>query len=451
MPIERIPDTDLTYYLICFDAEGRERTDDPDGRMSQLLLDSVSRQSITDVFLMSHGWMGDIPAAKAQYNNWIGAIAAQSADLQRARRFRPGFQPLLVGLHWPSLPFGDEELGGGSDMSFAAPTAVTAWRHGNDGSNMDQIIQQYAARLADTPAAIEALRTILAAAIEDVAPTRMPPEVVRAYETLDRESALGSEGVGAAPGADREPFDPETTFRRAEEEMVSFGGFGLGGLLAPLRTMSFWKMKDRASKFGASAVFGLLGDLQRATSDEVRFHLMGHSFGCVLMSATLAGPAENNALTRPVDSVVLMQGALSLWSYAAEIRHAPGQCGYFHRIIADGRVAGPIITTQSEYDTAVGRLYPLAAGVAGQVHFAPGELPKYGALGTFGVRGPGIQIVDLEIRPADASYDFEAGRVYNLESSQVIRHGGPPTGAHSDLAHPEVAHAFWEAALSGLS
>jgi hypothetical protein len=225
---------------------------------------------------------------------------------------------------------------------------------------------------------------------------------------------------------------------------------GGAALLAPLRALSFWKMKARATEFGASAAFGLLSGLQGATSAEVRFHLIGHSFGCIVMSAMLAGPQDNSHLVRPVDSLSLLQGALSLWSYASDIPHAPGTAGYFHRIIADRRVAGPVITTQSEYDTAVGRLYPLAAGAAQQVHFAPGELPKYGAIGTFGVRGPGAEIVDLKMLPADSAYTFEHGKVYNLESSHIIRNGGPPSGAHSDLAHSEVSHAVWQGAMAGL-
>ena len=31
MPIEQIPGSDLRYYLVAFDGEGRERTDDPAG------------------------------------------------------------------------------------------------------------------------------------------------------------------------------------------------------------------------------------------------------------------------------------------------------------------------------------------------------------------------------------------------------------------------------------
>ncbi len=34
MPIETVPGTELTYYLIAFDAAGRERTDEP-GRLDE--------------------------------------------------------------------------------------------------------------------------------------------------------------------------------------------------------------------------------------------------------------------------------------------------------------------------------------------------------------------------------------------------------------------------------
>ena len=124
MPIRTIPEVGLQYSLVCVDGTGAERADDPDGvdgRLTTRVKEALEGRPYTDVFLMSHGWMGDVPAAVRQYDRWIGAMAACTDDLARARRVRPGFSPLLVGLHWPSLPFGDEELGGGSDISFATP------------------------------------------------------------------------------------------------------------------------------------------------------------------------------------------------------------------------------------------------------------------------------------------------------------------------------------------
>jgi hypothetical protein len=118
--------------------------------------------------------------------------------------------------------------------------------------------------------------------------------------------------------------------------------------------------------------------------------------------------------------------------------------GYFRSIIEQGRVAGPIVTTQSKRDTAVGVFYPIAAGVAFQTAFGL-ELPKYGGLGAFGIQGPGLTTHDLAIADAAHDYGFTGGHIYNLEATDVIRDGGGASGAHSDIARPEVAHAMWEA------
>ncbi len=106
--------------------------------------------------------------------------------------------------------------------------------------------------------------------------------------------------------------------------------------------------------------------------------------------------------------------------------------------------------TQSEFDVAVGRWYPLASRVAHQVTIAPGELPKYGGVGSFGIRGLDDRALDAVILKADRSYGFQPARVYNIESSGVIRQSENFfAGAHSDIAHPEVTHIVWEAARGG--
>jgi hypothetical protein len=100
----------------------------------------------------------------------------------------------------------------------------------------------------------------------------------------------------------------------------------------------------------------------------------------------------------------------------------------------------------SIFDTAVGRFYPLGAGARGDVAFKAGELPKYGAVGRWGIRGPGLKIDDRTLHAADVPYQMQPGTIYNLESSEYIREGGGFSGAHSDIARAEVAHAFWSAA-----
>ena len=148
------------------------------------------------------------------------------------KRARPGFHPVTVGLHWPSKPWGEEEFGGGGEVSFGLRTT----------DPVETLIDQYAERLDATPEMRAALKTIIASAMQETAPDQLPPEVRDAYLVLDANSSLESEGEGADPGADREPFDPDKVYEAAQDQL-SFGGFSLGGLLTPLRTLTFWKMK----------------------------------------------------------------------------------------------------------------------------------------------------------------------------------------------------------------
>jgi hypothetical protein len=178
--------------------------------------------------------------------------------------------------------------------------------------------------------------------------------VREAYERLYAEAQLdGGDGdPGAPPGADREEFDPMRSTVRTRTR-VGGGRGGAGGVLgggfldkvkglvvAPLQQLSFWKMKDRARAIGEGGAHALLVRLMKASRPETRFHLMGHSFGCIVVSATVAGAPKGEKLPRPVDSLFLVQGALSLWSYCPDIPMARGTAGYFNRTLKEGLVRG---------------------------------------------------------------------------------------------------------------
>lgn len=442
MPIEKVPNTSLNYYLIVCDQDGNERNE-PDGKkLSEQIFTALANEPITDVFLMSHGWMGDVPAARSQYNDWIGAMAKQTADIEKLKQVRPGFNPLMIGLHWPSKPWGDEDLT--SSPSFDI----------NDEDPIEQLVDEYADRIANTEAARQALQTILNSAKEDDSATdTLPPSVLSAYQVLNQEANLGSEGEGGAPGSDWEGFDPEAIYEASQDEPVSFSinsSSIRNAVLDPLRVLSFWKMKARARQIGENTGFNLLKALQEKSDPSVRFHLMGHSFGCIVVSSILNGPEGKGTLVRPVDSLALLQGAVSLWSYCSKISYERKRPGYFNQIIAQKKVAGPIVTTYSVYDYAVGKMYPLAGKIAfSSVDFAPGQLPKYGGIGSFGLGGDDLGAENKAMLDSNEEYNFEPGKIYNLESSKFICNvelGGPTSGAHGDIAKPEVAHAVWSAA-----
>src|SRR5262249_31051157 len=150
------------------------------------------------------------------------------------------------------------------------------------------------------------------------------------------------------------------------------------------------------------------------------------------------------SLSRKINSVALVQGALSLWSYADKV-FGSSTPGYFKSVLTRGVVSGPIFTTKSKHDTAVGVLYPAAGGLPRDADIDD-KLPKYGGIGSFGIQGTTIA-VEREMLEKDGSYGFAGGKIYNLESSKYIAKKVGVSGAHSDIDGPQVAHAIWQAAL----
>lgn len=428
MPFRTIPDTNVTYALIAFDADGRERTDDPqgvNGKMSTRILQDAAANPSSHVFFYSHGWKGDVPAAIDQYNRWIKAMTDLSADVAA---MGADFKPLWIGLHWPSLPFGDDELGGNA---FAALPVAS-----------NELLERYVARLGgDAGEVRELLRIILAENDANAGAMTLPAHIADAYRRLAAAIGRKSGPPGGAPDAEEVPFDPVQAFEAGNEGGAAFGGFDFGGLLGPLRQLSFWKMKNRARTVGEGGMHDFIASLQQALP-AARIHLMGHSFGCIVVSSILGGPNGKAALPRPVESLVLVQGALSLWGYADRIPDGTAP-GYFNAMVKRGAVRGPIVTTSSIHDTAVGTFYPLAARLSGQVDFQP--LPEYGGIGTYGIQGV-ANLVTGKMLAENGSYAFTPGMIHNLDGGQFIAKMDGASGAHSDIAGPQVAHAIWQAA-----
>ncbi|BDI15922.1 hypothetical protein ANSO36C_17240 [Nostoc cf. commune SO-36] len=457
MPIQTVTiDTiaaSLDYYLIAFDADGNERLE-TDGFMSQKLVEILSTQPITDVFFMSHGWLGDVPGAKRHYQSWIKAMVYSQADIQKIQELRKSqnqeFRPLLIGLHWPSRPWGNEDLN------------ANAASFDTTGTQLNDSIEQYAQDVADTEAAREALRTIFTASIEySIPPDNLPLEVRQAYEVLIKEASLDTD-ENDSESFNLEPDDIyESIIAQKESEEISFAigdvsEYRRNVFLDLLGRLSYWKMKQRARQIGETSGFNLLTKLQKAAAPTARFHLVGHSFGCIVVSSIVAGK-NNSRLIRPVNSLVLIQGALSLWSYCSNIPRRANLAGCFSSIINDCKVVGPVVTTRSIHDDAVGKLYPIASRpgnwfMGQDINFAistESEFPEYGSIGTFGIQGLD-EIISLKMHPCEKPYNFQSGKVYNLESSEFIRNlvNGKDEDAHNTIDKPEVAHAVWSAAFA---
>ena len=140
-----------------------------------------------------------MPAAIAQFDRWIGAMAAQESDRAAVRNRPGGFSPLIVGLHWPSRPWGDENVPAGGTALLSAS--------GGDTSDDDDV-DAWARRIADTPRARTRSRPSSTPRAARRARQQPSPALLAAYAALFAESGLDARGSAAAPGADQEGFDP---------------------------------------------------------------------------------------------------------------------------------------------------------------------------------------------------------------------------------------------------
>ncbi len=433
------------YTLVVFDKDGQEQKDEHGDLGSQKVVSKMP--GVTDVFIMSHGWMGDVFDAIRQYNGWTDQLMACHDDIAKLKTLRPGFKPLMVGYHWPSKPFGDES----QIESFGIQGAMES-SMGGAAPAFDPAAD-FSTRLGGTPAIHAAVSRIYAEIAASPNPNSMTPGLAKAYQDLNSLMNLGAGGAGAAPDADRLDFDPVQIFtasQAADDATASFGSFG-SALLSPLRTISFWTMKGRARRLGETAGAELLIRLQDAASGrDVRFHLMGHSFGCIAVTAMLTGTHQGGRIPTPVHSVFLVQGAMSLWSFTPRIPKLVGVPGYFQAAIRAKKVMGPLVTTQATNDRALGILYPIASGLVADASFGGLDLPLFGALGTFGAQGlDGTRKLE-KMAGVQEQYGFEAGHVYNIQSDNVIKDGSGLSGAHSDIYHPEVGHVLWQTAMTAV-
>ncbi|HTX97412.1 MAG TPA: hypothetical protein VME67_22805 [Mycobacterium sp.] len=227
MPQRRLADTSVHYYLILFDKDGKERKEADGTLLSATILDAVG-EGTTDVFVASHGWQGDIPAAISQYDRWVKVMADQHRDAERERALLGDFRPMTIGIHWPSRPWGVEDVGAAL-LAGSADASRDDEFAGERELGWPQLVESYADRIADTSASRAALELIMRAADdagdEPATATRVEfsPELGAAYQTLFTEAGLGAGGVCAPPGADQGGFAPADMAREWMEALTSPG------------------------------------------------------------------------------------------------------------------------------------------------------------------------------------------------------------------------------------
>ena len=205
-----------------------------------------------------------------------------------------------------------------------------------------------------------------------------------------------------------------------------------------LRSMSYYEMKNRAGVIGRNGLGPMIGKLA-AADPGIDVHLMGHSFGARLVAYSLSGlPKAATGANSPVKTLLLIQGAFSHFAFANPVPDilvsGPGALSAFA-----ANVSGPLLSTFSAADRAVGWWYPAASMLAHQDAESVDDLTfQWGGMGHDGYQqSPAGFTIPLAAQGTE--YSFQPGTFYLLDSNAVIRADQSPfSGAHSDIRHAQV-------------
>ncbi|MGW3139637.1 serine-threonine protein kinase [Streptomyces sp. NPDC001139] len=435
------PATSVTpYWELTFDADG-----DVDATERDALLARVGGHGVRDLIVFAHGWNSDRRHATALCTGFCRPI----------RGLAPQARIGYVGVIWPSMRFADEPI---PDF----PRSVVATEaEANPAPALDKDTRH--ALLETFPGRATVVDQI--ARMLDQRPDHELEEFGRLVRLLVEVVPGGPQPFFAAdtvaegvPQSEPALFTADTAtlcdeFARALASLRAGGdpeAFSLpnpwDGAKELLRQATYYAMKRRAGTVGERGLGPAIGRLA-AAAPNVRVHLVGHSFGGRPLSFALRGLPEG---VRTVKSVTLLQGAFSHYAFAARLPQDPRTGGVLQG--QQNRIDGPLVCCYSRYDQALGTLYPLASRMAGQNDTLAG-FDVLGAGGEWGAMGhDGVQAVPGTVRLDLAEAlrgPLAASGCVNVDASAVVRRGGPPCGAHSDIVHPELARVVLAAGRIG--
>jgi hypothetical protein len=413
------------YWELTFDADGDVEPPERDHLVAQ-----VTGHGVRDLIVFAHGWNNDRSGATALYRRFFAPLPGL------APRARLGY----VGVIWPSMRFSDEPIPD-FPKSVAATEAEAAPGPALDKDTRRALLKTFPGRAS----VVDQLARML----------DERPDGTAGLTEFGRLVRMLVEGPGRPAAADTDEQGEPAVFR--EDPVTACDEFAgaLAALRSPddpqgfslpnpwdgakelLRQATYYAMKGRAGTVGEHGLGPVIGQLADA-APGVRVHLVGHSFGGRLVSFALRGLPGG---VRAVKSVTLLQGAFSHYAFAERLPHDQGAAGALKD--RQRRIDGPLVCCHSHFDSALGTFYPLASRLSGDDRSCVGNEiaavlgPRWGAMGHDGVQAvPGTVRLDLARALAG---ELPASGCVNVDAASVVCHGGPPSGAHSDIVHPELA------------
>ncbi|KPI04970.1 hypothetical protein OV450_4045 [Actinobacteria bacterium OV450] len=457
-----------------------ELTFDSDGDVDRSSRDAVAALEATDLLVFAHGWNSDRSTSTRLFDRFYapfpGLVGAG---------VRLGF----VGVVWPSIRFSDEPI-----PDFDPHGALAEPGHGTalDPATLRALGEFWPGRVAELDRVAELLEdrpeseaafTEFGALVRELAgvdtvdpagtallgpAAPVVPDVSGVPGVSVVTDVPGVPGVTDVPGVPDVPDVPGVPaiftldvleVCRALTEALARAGALPGGAAEPalfpggglhalwngakelLRQATYYQMKKRAGTVGEHGLGPVLAELA-AHRPALRVHLIGHSFGARVVSFALRAVPDG---ARYVKSVTLLQGAFSHYAFADRLPHDKGRGGALRGM--QRKTDGPVVACHSPYDAALGVFYPLASRMAGDSAGLLGFDERWGAIGHDGVQAvPGTPRLTLDA--ALRSGVPEAGCV-SVDTGSVVRRGGPPSGAHSDICHEELARLVVAAGRMG--
>jgi subtilisin family serine protease len=402
------------------------------------VLQALRSEALTHLFIFSHGWNNSPADARSLYDRFFGAMSALLPDRQA------GVNSGTLGIYWPSMRWIDEELPSADE---GGPAAVSTALSPSASSASAQVLALKA--VYSTPqqrAAIDALADMLQSRPRDPLALQQFQHYMQLLTTTP-ESGFHPEDNGERNLLSGSPQEVFQRFALVTPRSVDQGGVaGIGDLVdriwdgakEALRQATYWEMKKRAGVVGQQGLGLLIARIHQALP-SIRVHLLGHSFGARLVSYSLAGlPAALTGSASPIKSVTLLQGAFSHFAFASSLPFDPSNGGGLAGMQA--RVDGPIGVTHTPWDTALGTYYPLASMAANDATSAFEDLLfRWNAMGHDGAQSVNANAIGVGPVGTDYAASTRGSQFTNFDANAVIRLGGPPSGAHSDIVHPEIA------------
>ena len=403
----------------------------------------------TDVIVASHGWNNTQEHAEQElYIPLFTNFAAVASDQLQNKKIA------IVGVIWPSKKFTDvvdaavaeQARGGGAgfgtsstaaDETIKAKLDVIATMFDKKAAKKINAAKNQIGKLESDLAArrkfVDELRSLLdesAAHDEDNSTLFFKLDGSVMLEKLKMPTAVVSSGGGGGGGA--------AALGTHSKATPAGGAAGLGDIFSGIKAgairflnyLAYYEMKKRAGIVGQNGVGPML---DRLAHNVQRIDLVGHSFGCRVVTAAAAA-----STTDKLQSMSLLQAAFSHNGFSKSMN------GFFRNVVDNRRIKGPIVITYTSNDRAVGIAYPVASRLAGTVASAFGDAKdKFGGLGRNGAQkmelAEVVQGVD-RLLAVSGSYNWQPGRFHNLESSKYIvdPNGGD---AHGFVTGKEVAWA----------